>query len=470
MSFDFHGLCHLDAEDFDDELERVNQYTADILALFHQSAIGKKFGDLEEGSWIDPFLHYALFNDLARLPHMRARDVRYLMEEIFPAKVTVKQEQAQEIIPEMIAFWQFVDGEFDQPNAKAILKYLQKVEKKYPKIIMDERKFGVGKTVVMEMFSQDVDLTDKKAVAAFIAEYNQQISSDDESSPKKQSGNTLLEKQTAYPSPVNELLTLGKPEASKDWPDYLDLGFSQDHLAGLLQMVVDWELYWDDSEDELFWAPVHAWRILGQLKARAAAEPLVSVLGFNDEYDSDWIGEEVPLVFGMIGPSAIPFLKKLLKEGGDKLWGRVSAGYSLERIGNKNYQARFDCIAVLAEQLKEYDENDETLNAFLISYLLDLKAVEALPVIEEAYQANCVDLTVCGDWEDVQIEFGILNQRISPKPYGLFGHSDPFLSLSGTRQSNQDRENKENRTPTNQEKQKDEKSPNKKRKRRRKKK
>lgn len=471
MSFDFHRLCHLEVDDLDDGLEIVNQYAADILAIFHRSEMGKKYDEIfkeEGGSWIEPLLYYSFESDIAPLPHMSAMDVRYLLEEIFPAKVSIEQDEAHEIIPEMIAFWQFVGSEFDKPDAKSILKYLQQVEKKYPKIIMDESKFGIGKTIVMAMIDEGMDFTDEKAMRAFIADYNQGILSDHEQSGRVQSTVSLEQKQEEYPFPVAELLTLGKPEMKADWTDYLKLGFSQDHISDLCRMVVDWELLWDDSDDELFWAPVHAWRILGVLQTGEATEPLISLLGFNDQYDSDWIGEEVPEVFGMIGPNAIPHLTKFLSEGDDKLWGRVSAAHSLEVIGNKYYHAKLECIDALTEQLKDFYDNHETLNGLLISYLLDLKGAGALPVIEEAYKAGMVDLTVCGDWEDVQVEFGLLKKRITPKSHHLLSDSGLFPPMPAA--STKNKEQKKANAHANQQDQTGKQSRKKKRKRRRKKK
>jgi hypothetical protein len=231
---------------------------------------------------------------------------------------------------------------------------------------------------------------------------------------------------------VVELLTLGRPEELGDWPDYLERGFTTEHIDELSRMAVDWELHEDESDDELYWAPVYAWRILGQLKAEEALDSLIFLAGIIDEFDSDWIGEELPEVFGMIGPSAIPHLKKFLKEGGDKLWGRVLAADSLQVIGNKYYQAKVTCINVLLEQLKEFFDNHELLNAALVSSLIDLKGTEALPVIEEAYEADMVDPMVCGDWEDVQIEFGILKNRVTPPRYGF---SDFFAPTPETAQN-----------------------------------
>jgi len=80
--------------------------------------------------------------------------------------------------------------------------------------------------------------------------------------------------------------------------------------------------------------------------------------------------------------------------------------------------ARAECVAIFARQLEGFAEQDPTLNAFLVDPLLDLKAVEAAPVIERAFAADRVDESVVGDWEDVQIALGLKEQRETPPSHG----------------------------------------------------
>ena len=78
-------------------------------------------------------------------------------------------------------------------------------------------------------------------------------------------------------------------------------------------MATDEELEWADEDETLeVWAPIHAWRTLGQLRAEAAIEPLFSLFTGLDQ--SDWVTEEMPEVFGMIGPAALPMLKAAIAD------------------------------------------------------------------------------------------------------------------------------------------------------------
>ena len=56
------------------------------------------------------------------------------------------------------------------------------------------------------------------------------------------------------------------------------MGFSREHVPELLRMACDPELNEADSDDPRVYAPLHAWRVLGQLRAPEAAAPLADLL------------------------------------------------------------------------------------------------------------------------------------------------------------------------------------------------
>ena len=218
-----------------------------------------------------------------------------------------------------------------------------------------------------------------------------------------------------YPPPVDKLLTFGDCQNLPEWPNYPELGLGPEQTPDLIRMAIDEELNHAASDSLEVWAPVHAWRALGQLHAEAAVEPLISLFRTIDEDDNEWADEELPTVFGMIGPAAIPALTAYLVNPTNGLYARIAAISSLRRIAEVHPQARTECVALLTRQLEEGAEADPTLNGFLLASLLDLKAVESLPVIERAFAADWVDESIAGDWEDVQIEFGLKEKRETPR-------------------------------------------------------
>lgn len=221
---------------------------------------------------------------------------------------------------------------------------------------------------------------------------------------------------TSYPPPIDKLLTLGDASGMIPWPDYLALGLGPEHIPDLVRMATDDELNNAGQESLEVWAPMHAWRALGQLRTESAAEPLTNLLHWVDDNHDHWIGEELPKVYGMLGPTAIPVLATYLADSSNGLYARLAAVQGLVEIGMRQPASRANCIAAITTQLERFAENSPTLNAFIISFMLDLQAVEAAPVMERAFAAGRVELPEVGDWEDVQIKLGLRQTRATPRP------------------------------------------------------
>ena len=216
-------------------------------------------------------------------------------------------------------------------------------------------------------------------------------------------------------SPLMEkLLALDNPEIKQNWLDCAKLEIGPEHIEELIALALDEGLNCAPSDSREVWVPVHAWRALAQLHAASAAGPLTKLLRRIEEDDDDWVSEELPGVFGMIGTPAIPVLSEYLRANDHSVYARVAAAHGLQCIGTEHPEARDEVVAVLSGQLAAYKENDPDLNGFLISRLLDLHAVEAALLMKQAFDADCVELFIMGDWEDAQIELGLKSAREKP--------------------------------------------------------
>jgi hypothetical protein len=220
-----------------------------------------------------------------------------------------------------------------------------------------------------------------------------------------------------YSPPVDRLLTYGDCRKFHEWPNYLELGLSQEHVPELIHMATDEELHWADSDGLEVWAPVHAWRALGQLRAEEAVQPLIELLErFDNEIESDeYVMSDLPEVFGLLGHAAILPLTAYLQNDEHLDRSRITVAASLQSVAEHDPTVRDEVVAILKQQLEQFDVQDEGLNGFLISDLVDLKATEALPAIEQAFAAGAVDEMIMGDWEDVQIAFGLKTERETPR-------------------------------------------------------
>jgi hypothetical protein len=195
------------------------------------------------------------------------------------------------------------------------------------------------------------------------------------------------------------------------WPDYLGpYGLSAGDVPELVRMSGDPELL-DSGEDRAVYARVFAWRALGQLRAAAAVGPLIGLLKQIDEANDDWVGEELPDVFGMIGADAVEPLAAYLADAGNPEFARVAARGGLLKVAEQFLAERERVVGLIAAALGKFDADAPTVNGFLVSALLDLKAVEQLDVMRDAYRRGCVDETICGDYAAVEEELGLRPPR-----------------------------------------------------------
>ncbi|HJW82967.1 MAG TPA: hypothetical protein VJ754_01565, partial [Anaerolineae bacterium] len=133
-----------------------------------------------------------------------------------------------------------------------------------------------------------------------------------------------------YPPPVNRLLTYGDCRDRPGWPNYLKLGLGPEHTSDLIRMATDDNLHQAMSDSREVWAPIHAWRALGQLHAAAAIAPLLGLLHRIDDDNDDWVGEDLPRALALIGPAAIAPLAAYLADEQHGLYARVAASRALQ--------------------------------------------------------------------------------------------------------------------------------------------
>jgi len=247
---------------------------------------------------------------------------------------------------------------------------------------------------------------------------------------------------TTYLSPVDKLLTIGEPDpaGSQNWPNYLELGLGPEHIPDLLRMLADNELFdpellKEGAEKPEGWAPHHAMRALGQLRDVSAVEPLLNQSERLIDYDEglgEWGMEELPEVYGLIGPAAIPALTAYIADKSHGVDSRTNAATGLEKIAEMHPEAREEIVAALTRQLESAQENLPELNAFIIDNLINLKAVEAAPAIEQAFATDSVDMSITGDWDEVQAALGLKPRRELPTPPTIDILSQPSTPESAT--------------------------------------
>ena len=223
-----------------------------------------------------------------------------------------------------------------------------------------------------------------------------------------------------YSEIVRQCFSRGEPDWN-EWDDYPALGFTPAHVPELIHILDHTTEIWEQAgdEDRVEWAPIHAWRALAQL---GAVEALPAMLRLHEkEGESDWVGEGIPVALSRLGPSVLGDLRVYLCKPNHETWTRVIVARAIQLIAGEFTETRADGIAALSAGLELFEQNDETVNGFIISYLADLNARETAPLVERAFQSGRVDLSILGDYEEFQIAVGLLKERLTPPPkYGWF--------------------------------------------------
>lgn len=222
-----------------------------------------------------------------------------------------------------------------------------------------------------------------------------------------------------YAPPLVPLLTLGELDAvgtvRPAWPDYpTRFDLTAEHVPALIEIAMADTTHVDYPH---YWAPVHAWRAIGQLGAVEAVEPLTALLANADEDYDDYLLEEVPIVLGMLGDEMVPLALELLDDRSRGDWVRGAAAQALRHRAVRSPALRDEVVAALVTRLGRFAEEEPAYNSMLVGELIDLRAVEAAPLIEQAFAADAVDISMNGDWEDVQIALGLLATRRTPRPH-----------------------------------------------------
>jgi hypothetical protein len=245
----------------------------------------------------------------------------------------------------------------------------------------------------------------------------------------------------AYPAILARLSQLEDDPYDITEHNLLSWGITTEMVPDLIETILDEKYYGDD--ESIRYPHLYAYIALGQLKTPAAIDGLIlGVKKWSHGLWFEWFSDGVADIFGSIGSIAIPPLTEVIQDATLSLDTRTNAISYLHKISVANPEERDQCVATILKVLGEFADNDPELNGLIIMYLVDdFKAMEAAPIIEAAYAADRVALEFIGDWEDVQVHFGLISERITPKRNylmsGNFSAEDLALDRAFARQSGQ---------------------------------
>ncbi len=177
MPIDIHQLDHLDQESSSFE-RKSEKFIETLLEQFFEAPEGQLHLEAhpDAGFWVEQFLAYGLSHIGAVVSRMSVHDARELVFEIFPRKISLQApEEADAAIPELLAFWRYLQREYKLANAEPILKWLRDNAPQFRQTMFDPRRFGLAKSFVMLGQAEGYDMTNKRDIDAFMLDYNARI-------------------------------------------------------------------------------------------------------------------------------------------------------------------------------------------------------------------------------------------------------------------------------------------------------
>jgi hypothetical protein len=465
MTFDIHQQI------FDEDGQPLEQeaqdYQDQLVELFDQSPEGEAISNegIERG-WARLMMILGTNNLGVTPPQISAHDMHEILFDLIPRKISVPANEAPDIIREFQAFWRFMQREFHLENATACLNVLnEKAAQELEERMSNPANFGMTKSFIMMGMQRGFDMQSQESIDEWTRTYNAELAAGTgtpipfpgeqsmspqylashihilgaPTKPSRQSDDKqesrIAEKAPpttrthSYTPPLDKLISYTNIKGDDPLPEisYVEtFCIGKDDIPELIRMATDEYLNGDDSNEFEFAAPLHAVRALAELHAEDAIEPLLTLYDKASQNDNEWMLETLVDVFTTIGPATLPSLEQFLA---DPLHDDSAKNYVteiLEQIADKYPETRTECIAIATRRLADFEVNDPGLNAFLIADLTHMKAVEAAPLIQEAFANDCVEEFWCGDWDEVQYDLGMKERPPRNERRSIF----PTLSTS----------------------------------------
>ena|SRR6266566_2676231 len=157
--------------------KKARQYQDDLMQLFEQSPEGQAlWNEGIEPGWASMMMDFGIHYLSVTPPQMSPDNVRQILFDLFPRKVSASADEAPEIVRELQAFWNFLQREFHLENAAACLTVLdEKTARKLKKEMSDPANFGIAKSFVTMGMQRGFDMSSEEGINAWMATYNAEI-------------------------------------------------------------------------------------------------------------------------------------------------------------------------------------------------------------------------------------------------------------------------------------------------------
>ncbi|HLZ62629.1 MAG TPA: hypothetical protein VKR06_37260 [Ktedonosporobacter sp.] len=152
-------------------------YIDQLMELFVQSPEGQQlWSEGIEPGWASMMMDFGMNYLSLTPPHMSPDDLREVLFDLVPRKVSTSADDAEEIVRELRAFWSFLQREFHLENAEACLKLLdERAVRELKKQLGNPANFGIAKSFVMMGMERGFDLSSEEGINRWMETYNNEL-------------------------------------------------------------------------------------------------------------------------------------------------------------------------------------------------------------------------------------------------------------------------------------------------------
>ena len=208
---------------------------------------------------------------------------------------------------------------------------------------------------------------------------------------------------------VRQLSRVGLRPSQRTIAAILERG--DEAVAPLSELALDTEQLQGSEPASL--GPLHALRLLGELKPIEVAEPLLRHLpleGADQPTQAAFLwSQEVPQIVANLGAEVLPIVLAIANDLTAPALQRGSAVATLGFLAWTTPSLRDQIVAVLRERLR--DEPDVTARGYAAAALAQLGAREAYAEIMAAYREKRIDRDVLAAADARQLLLGTQSQR-----------------------------------------------------------
>lgn len=122
---------------------------------------------------VETFLEFLFNYELDNLKEIKPHNIKTVLTQIFPRKVSAEAEEFRNFIPVLVSFFEFLEVKGVIKDTPALIKAVKDSEEEMLKNAKNPEYFGMAKSLVMQMRKDGIDFEDKEAVDRWIFNYNQ---------------------------------------------------------------------------------------------------------------------------------------------------------------------------------------------------------------------------------------------------------------------------------------------------------